>query len=252
MKTVKLSDFWSWSIWVAWVVQGIFLAFVLFSEPLRFGFAPAVCIVLWLAIAVYAIEKSIYSALSLHPIWLLAVLLSLVLSTLYPGHEIDSSVSIWLPLHSAFGLASYALFTLAVFHAWQLSRKEGRIRSHRIAANDNEANSSIVWGVSAVPLLTLERLMFHFVLTGFLLLSITLVLGLGFREYLYGVHAIWRWEHKTLFAMLAWFVFASLLILRYTLGWRGRSAVRMVYAGAGVLLLSYVGSRFVLEVLLGR
>ncbi|HRH06611.1 MAG TPA: cytochrome C assembly protein, partial [Burkholderiaceae bacterium] len=35
-------------------------------------------------------------------------------------------------------------------------------------------------------------------------------------------------------------------------GWRGRTAVRVLYSAAALLLLAYVGSRFVLEVLLGR
>jgi len=35
-------------------------------------------------------------------------------------------------------------------------------------------------------------------------------------------------------------------------GWRGKLAVRMLYAAAGLLLLGYVGSRFVLEVVLQR
>jgi ABC-type uncharacterized transport system permease subunit len=51
---------------------------------------------------------------------------------------------------------------------------------------------------------------------------------------------------------LAWLVFAGLLIGRQTLGWRGRRASRGVYAGALLLLLAYVGSRFVLEVILQR
>ena len=39
---------------------------------------------------------------------------------------------------------------------------------------------------------------------------------------------------------------------RARFGWRGRKAVRFLYFGALLLLLSYVGSRFVLEVILGR
>jgi ABC-type uncharacterized transport system permease subunit len=55
-----------------------------------------------------------------------------------------------------------------------------------------------------------------------------------------------------LLSVLAWVVFALLLLGRWRLGWRGRQATRWLYAGAGLLLLAYVGSRFVLEVLLQR
>jgi ABC-type uncharacterized transport system permease subunit len=39
---------------------------------------------------------------------------------------------------------------------------------------------------------------------------------------------------------------------RWRWGWRGRLAVRTLYVAAGLLLLGYAGSRFVLEVVLQR
>ena len=39
---------------------------------------------------------------------------------------------------------------------------------------------------------------------------------------------------------------------RWRWGWRGRTAVRMLYAAGALLLLGYVGSHFVLEVILRR
>jgi ABC-type uncharacterized transport system permease subunit len=47
-------------------------------------------------------------------------------------------------------------------------------------------------------------------------------------------------------------VFAALLAGRKLRGWRGRRATRWLYAGAALLLLAYAGSRFVMEVVLGR
>jgi ABC-type uncharacterized transport system permease subunit len=54
------------------------------------------------------------------------------------------------------------------------------------------------------------------------------------------------------FAVLGWLTFAALIIGRRTRGWRGRQAVRWVYGGVALLMLSYIGSRFVFEVLLHR
>ncbi len=83
-----------------------------------------------------------------------------------------------------------------------------------------------------------------------MLLSATLLAGIVFGEDLYG--RAWRWDHKTVFSVLAWVAFALLLLGRARFGWRGRTAVRVLYAGSLLLLLAYVGSRFVLEVVLGR
>ena len=96
-----------------------------------------------------------------------------------------------------------------------------------------------------MPLLRLERLTFRFVAAGFVVLSAAIVLGVWFSEH-------WRWDHKAVFSILGWLVFAGLLAGRRAFGWRGPVATRGVYTGAALLLLAYVGSRFVLEVVLHR
>ena len=103
-----------------------------------------------------------------------------------------------------------------------------------------------------MPLLTLERLTFRFVGAGFVLLTATLVVALVYGEMLYGPGMGWRMNHKSVFSVLSWLTFAALLLGRMRYGWRGRRAVRVLYAGAGLLFLAYVGSRFVLEVILSR
>ena len=77
------------------------------------------------------------------------------------------------------------------------------------------------------------------------MLSLALLLGWWFTPQ-------WRWDHKNLFAVLGWLVLSGLLTGRQVFGWRGRRATRWLYFGALLLLLSYAGSRFVLEVLLQR
>jgi ABC-type uncharacterized transport system permease subunit len=51
---------------------------------------------------------------------------------------------------------------------------------------------------------------------------------------------------------LSWFTFAALIVGRRLFGWRGKMASRVLYVGAFLLLLAYVGSRFVIEVILER
>ena len=51
---------------------------------------------------------------------------------------------------------------------------------------------------------------------------------------------------------LAWLTFGGLLAGRWRFGWRGRQAANLIVAGTVFLVLAYIGSKFVLEVLLGR
>jgi ABC-type uncharacterized transport system permease subunit len=157
---------------------------------------------------------------------------------IFPGKPLHALSSPWLPLHLTLGIASYGLFAAAVVHAWLMTRAEKQIR---LAADSPTA---------ACHLLTLERLTFRFVTAGFVVLTATSIAGWLFGEVLYG--RAWIWDHKSVFSVLSWITFAVLLIGRSRFGWRGRNAVNMLYAGAALLLLAYAGSRFVLEVILGR
>lgn len=224
---------------LAWVLHALALAEGLLGEPARFGFAPSLSVTVWLVLTVYAVESRLFPQLHAH--WALAGLASgaVVLALIFPGSSYPAIASPWLPLHWALGIASYGLFAVAVVHAWLMSRTE---QSMRKAAQPD----------AGVPLMTLERLTFRFVQAGFVLLSATLLAGWLFGETFYGPQAAWKWNHKTIFSSLAWLTFAALLLGRARLGWRGQKAVRVLYLGSGLLLLGYAGSRFVLEVVLGR
>ena len=223
----------------AWLLHGLTLSEGLLGPPPRFGFAPALSMTVWLMLTVYAIESRLFPQLKAH--WALAALgaVAVLLTMIFPGTAYHMVASPWLPLHWALGLASYGLFAAAVVHGWLMTRSE---RSMRQATQST----------AGVPLMTLERLTFRFVEAGFILLSATLLVGWLFAEQLYGPGLAWKWNHKTVFSVLAWITFAGLLIGRVRLGWRGLKAVRILYLGSGLLLLGYVGSRFVLEVILQR
>jgi ABC-type uncharacterized transport system permease subunit len=51
---------------------------------------------------------------------------------------------------------------------------------------------------------------------------------------------------------LSWIIFGAMLAGRALYGWRGRVAMRWTLAGFLSLFLAYIGSKFVLEVLLHR
>ena len=227
------------ALFTAWLLHGLALTEGLLGSPPRFGFAPALSMTVWLVLSVYAIESRLFPQLKGH--WALAAFggLAVLLSVIFPGTTYHMVASMWLPLHWALGLASYGLFAAAVVHAWLMGRAE---KSMRLATGTH----------AGVPLMTLERLTFRFVEAGFLLLTATLLVGWLFAEQLYGPGLAAKWNHKTVFSVLAWLAFAGLLAGRLRLGWRGPKAIRLLYLGAGLLLLGYVGSRFVLEVILKR
>jgi ABC-type uncharacterized transport system permease subunit len=233
MRTARLV------VLLAWLLHAVLLAIGMLATVPRFGFAPALSMTVWLVGGVYAVESQFYPQLRIRRVLCVLAALSVLLPLAFPGATLHPTASAWLPLHWALGIASYGLFGTAVVHAWLMGRAEDRMR---LAADTD----------SGMPLLTLERLTFRFVWAGFVLLTATMLVVLVVGESLYGAGMGWRFNHKSVFTILSWLTFAALLLGRARYGWRGRRAVRVLYAGAGLLFLAYAGSRFVLEVVLGR
>lgn len=230
-----------WALAVAWVAHGTALLAHLLgvgeAEPgARFGFAPALSATAWLVVAVYAIESRFVPLAGVRRGLAVLGMVTIVLMLLFPGEAHLHPTAPWAPLHWLIGIASYGLFGAAVLHAHLLNRAERALRP---------GNGSVAPPRPGLPLLKLEALTFRFVSAGFLALTAAIVLGAL-------VSGPWRWDHKTVFSLLAWGVFAGLVLGRRTFGWRGRQATRWLYAGSLLLLLAYVGTRFVFEVLLQR
>jgi ABC-type uncharacterized transport system permease subunit len=213
-----------------------------FGQPLpgaRLGFGPVLSMTVWLVIAVHTVESRLVPLPTVRLVLALAGAVVVGVAALFPG-EAKVPHSPLAPLHFVLGVGSYGLFGAAVLHALMLDAAERRLRS-------GAGGAALAGGGRAMgmPLLQLERLTFRFVEAGFAVLTATLVLGVVTLEG-------WRVEPKVVFSLLAWGVFAALLLGRRLRGWRGRRATRWLYAGALLLLLAYAGTRFVWEVLLGR
>jgi ABC-type uncharacterized transport system permease subunit len=229
------------SLVLAWFAHAVAIAIDISgvgsgADGARFGFAPALSMTLWLVIAVYLVESRWLPLLGVRRSLSVLGLVAVALALLFPGELRPQMVSRWEPLHVVTAIAAYGLFGAAVLHAAMLDRADRQMREL--------PQRPVAAGGAGLPLMRLERLTFRFVVAGFVLLSLTLLVGWSV--------APWHWNHKTVFSLLAWAVFATLLAGRRIFGWRGPRATRWLYAGTGLLLLAYIGSRFVFEVVLHR
>lgn len=169
-----------------------------------------------------------------------AALCALLPALVSSPHRFPYADESWAAAHIAVALLAYAFLLIAALTALLMAGLEKRL--HRgLAASDVEATP---------PLLTLERYLFRLVLAGFLLLTLTVASGAFFSEQVFGKP--FALTHKTVFSILAWLTFGALLAGRWRFGWRGRQAANWILVGTGLLVLAYLGSKFVIEVLLGR
>ena len=238
-----------------WLLHAVLLALDIGGwgrgEPgARLGFGPVLSLTVWLVLGVHEIESRFVPLPGVRRVLAINGAAVVLVAWTFPG-EVRVASSPWAPVHWLLGVGSYALFGAAVLHAWMLDSAERQLRLRKVGASGAfglqppGVQAGPAAGPMGMPLLRLERLTFRFVEIGFVVLTLALVLGVATAPQ-------WRWDHKTVFSLLGWTVFAALLVGRQVRGWRGRRATRWLYVGAVLLLLAYVGSRFVFEVLVAR
>ena len=213
----------------------------------RFGFAQALSATVWLGVALYWIESFFMRLDGVEPLVLPVAAAALFLPAAFPGRVSPQALAnAEFTLHVLLFLLAYGVLTIAILHVAMMSFLERDLH----AAGGAQGDAPLARFPALPPLLTLERLLFRLIALSFILLSLGLALGIALSESTYG-RAL-RFDHKTLFSLLAWATLGVLLVGRYAYGWRGRTALRWTTAGFIFLLLAYVGRSFVLEVILKR
>jgi len=227
------------------MMQAYLLSNSLFVDgQMNLGLTNAISLILWLTLLVYWVAHFFYPIASLQTLVLPLAAVGVLLPGLFPDEHLQPAKNWAFEAHIAVAMLAFSLLTIAALHAGLMSLAEKRLH-HAILPKAMH---------NLPPLLTMEALLFRIIVAGFLLLSFTLASGMIFSEHVFG-HALKITAsnaHKIVFGLLSWAVFAGLLLGHHFYGWRGRTAIRWTLSGFAFLFLSYVASKFVLEVLLHR
>lgn len=166
------------------------------------------------------------------------VIAAIVLTILKPEIAASGSNIHGLQIHIVASLFAFSVLTISALQSILLFAQDQQLRKHNL----NGITRALP------PLHDTEKFLFQTIIVGFLLLSIALATGFLFLENMFEQHV----AHKTILSLLAWFVFALLLWGRWQFGWRGRKATNWTLGGFGFLILAYLGSKFVQELILHR
>lgn len=149
------------------------------------------------------------------------------------------------PIILAEGLAIHVLLSVAAYTLLAVAA----CQSILLQVQERHLHTKHTFALTRVlpPLETMESLLFQLVWFGFVLLSASIISGFVYLEDMFAKHV----AHHTVFALMSWLAFATLLVGRYSLGWRGTTAVRWTLVGFVLLVLGYLGSKVVREVILG-
>ncbi len=223
------------------LVHGWLLHQSIFSTGFNLGFYESVSAILWLTVLIYWVTDRDHQLHSLQAFVLPPAALFALLPAFFSSHHFlpEANNSLFIA-HVWIAMLAYSLFTFAALHAILMA----------IAERSLHHKSTFISLPSFPPLMVMESLLFKIIGLGFALLTITLISGMWFSEEIF--QRALDFNHKTIFSIASWFIYAALLFGRYQYGWRGLKAIRWTLIGFVLLLLAYVGSKFVSQILLGR
>jgi ABC-type uncharacterized transport system permease subunit len=226
-------------VFVAIAVHGGVLAHtVIFAPDAGLSIVSVIKIIAWLLAAVgfFAAMQQDFRPLAGIVFLLSAAILvvALAVGPVAAAHPLS-----WqLKLHAILSLIAYSILTCAALLAVASLVQDLQLRRARITRVSR----------FLPPLVEIERLLADLTITGFVFLLLSVLSGFIFVSDLFAQHLV----HKSILSMAALVLYGVLVAGRQMAGWRGRRMLVMHVVAFGLLLLSYFGSKFVLETLLDR
>jgi cytochrome c-type biogenesis protein CcsB len=138
--------------------------------------------------------------------------------------------SAWLPIHVTLAFLGYALFVLAAGVSLVYLVYERRLKAKRLSLNDTRPAPSLE---------KLDRVNYHLLGWGFLMLTLAIISGAIWANTIWG--HFWSWEPQESWSLVIWLLYAALLESRLTIGWRGRRAAALTIILFSVLVGSFLG-----------
>lgn len=135
----------------------------------------------------------------------------------------------WLFVHVTLAYLGNAAFALACLVSLVYLWEERQLKAHSVGR--------FLWRLPSLE--RLDTVNFQFLTWGFVLLTLSIVIGVVWAELYFG--RFWSWEPRTIWTTIIWAIYAVLLQGRFTVGWGGRQAAALTIVGFGVLFVAFIG-----------
>jgi len=222
------------------LLHGLFLLCILQqSSGIHLGLVNVLCLIGWLTASMTVFSSLYRPTISLCLLAFPLAILSILVAQTFPSQAsplVDMELTILS--HILLSLLAFSILTIAAGQSVFIAALDYRLHHHLTRS----------WHLTFPPLQTLEKSLFEMISLGLLFLSLSILSGLLFLDDMFAQHV----AHKTLLSIMAWFMFSILLTGRIKLGWRGNLAIKLTLAAYALLVLAFLGSKFVLEILLER
>ena len=242
-KTTKINTHHNYLLLSIGLVTHIALIFIsLFNQGINLNFSNALLVISWITILLFWVMNRNNSYEGLEYLTLLPAIIILMF---HPFIQQINYVSDYLTfkagMHIIIAILGYSLLAFgAIFSIFIVI----------IQNNINSPNKNTEFFKSKTSLLEMEKVLFQIYWIGFIFLTITLITGIFFSEEFLGIPL--ELSHKIIFSILSWLVYGGLLLGRARAGWRGKKAIVFSLFAFVLLFMSYLGSKFVLEIIIGH
>ena len=219
---------------IASLLQTVLTGQLLLSDSgWSFNAQNACLIISWLSniIVLLAQFRLIWVRTLLH-----VIAISVIIWIYFLPHASLSKPYVWaIDLHILLSILAYSLLFVSSLVAINLGWQVKHMKEHVFDSQSMTINS----------LLSNEEKLFKLIFIGWLFLSCALVTGIIFVQGFLSDGM----GHKIVFSLIAWVLFAVLIVGRITQGWRGKKAIKLNLIAMTLLMLGFFGSYFVLDYL---
>lgn len=143
--------------------------------------------------------------------------------------------SYWFGIHVVLAFLGDAAFALACMVGVMYLIQERYVKSKHLSGLFNKLPS----------LQVLDEINYHLITLGFPLLTLAMITGVIWANTAWGTY--WRWDPKEVWSLITWLIYALVLHLRHTIGWRGKKAAILSIAGFAIVIFAFFGVTLLLK-----
>jgi cytochrome c-type biogenesis protein CcsB len=143
--------------------------------------------------------------------------------------------SYWFGIHVIFAFLGNAAFAMACSIGIMYILQERYVKSKHLGGLFQKLPS----------LQVLDEINYHLITLGFPLLTLAMITGVIWANAAWGSY--WRWDPKEVWSLITWMIYALVLHLRLTVGWRGKKAAILSVAGFIIVIFAFFGVTLLLK-----
>ena len=224
---------------IAVAIHGYLLYRVIFVDgAFSISLGLSISIAGWISVLMYLCVSYKPAYINLGIILFPLAMVAAIIGAFAAGSARDHTLAAGTGWHIVLAIPTYGVLCVAFAQACLLIVQDRHL--HKISPERF---------MTALPAIqTMESNLKWLILSGFGLLSINLISGVGTNILCPG--ELFEFNHHIVLSVIAWGCFACLLAGQKFAGWRGQAAAKWTIFAFCILILAYFGTRFVNDLIL--